>query len=209
VSRTDGTLKERLAADLRSSMLARDKVRLGAVRMLTASVKNREVELRHPLSDEEFVEVATREVKRRREAIEAYEKAGREDRVMNDLALECGHRLHRHIFARRLDCGDGLLRDGHQHGPTLGSMPGHVEHEPAPFPGRGLDGKPGQLLQRLQNFAVGADQTARDAAFLGVHDRHGGAVTVNIHIDVTVHVGDVEELLEEVGRHLTLTLEGR
>jgi len=76
-------------------------------------------------------------------------------------------------------------------------------------PGRGLDGKPGQLLQRLQNFAVGADQTARDAAFLGVHDRHGGAVTVNIHIDVTVHVGDVEELLEEVGRHLTLTLKGR
>jgi uncharacterized protein YqeY len=81
VSQTDGTLKERLAADLRSSMLARDKVRLGAVRMLTASVKNREVELRHPLSDEEFVEVATREVKRRREAIEAYEKAGREDRA--------------------------------------------------------------------------------------------------------------------------------
>jgi uncharacterized protein YqeY len=81
VSERGGTLKDRLAAELYSSMKARDKVRLSAVRMLTASVKNREVELGHPLTDEEFVEVATREVKRRREAIEAYEKAGREDRA--------------------------------------------------------------------------------------------------------------------------------
>lgn len=62
-------------------MKERDALRLGALRLLTAAVKNREVELRHELSDEEFVEVATREVKRRREAIEAYEKAGREDRA--------------------------------------------------------------------------------------------------------------------------------
>jgi hypothetical protein len=57
------------------------KVRLGALRMLSAAVKYREVELRHELTDEEFVEVATREVKRRREAIEAYESAGRPDRA--------------------------------------------------------------------------------------------------------------------------------
>ena len=49
--------------------------------MLSASVTNREVEVRHPLSDEEFVEVATREAKRRREAIESYEAAGRPDRA--------------------------------------------------------------------------------------------------------------------------------
>jgi uncharacterized protein YqeY len=44
-------------------------------------VKNREVELGHPLSDDEFQEIARREVKRRREAIEAYEAAGRQDRA--------------------------------------------------------------------------------------------------------------------------------
>lgn len=75
------TLKERLAAEMREAMKARQAVRLSALRLLSASVKNREVELRHPLSDVEFVDVATREVKRRREAIEAYESAGREDRA--------------------------------------------------------------------------------------------------------------------------------
>src|SRR2546429_10025980 len=63
----DGTLKERLAAEMRAAMKAQDKVRLGALRLLTASVKNREVELRHELSDDEFVEVALREAKRRQE----------------------------------------------------------------------------------------------------------------------------------------------
>src|SRR5712691_1851645 len=55
-----------------------EKVRLSTLRLLAAAVKNREVELGHELSDEEFVEVAMKEVKRRREAIEAYEKAGRQ-----------------------------------------------------------------------------------------------------------------------------------
>jgi uncharacterized protein len=73
------TPKERLAGELRASMKSGDKVRLATLRLLTASVKNREVELRHELSDAEFQEVAVREAKRRTEAIEAYESAGRED----------------------------------------------------------------------------------------------------------------------------------
>jgi uncharacterized protein YqeY len=73
------TSKARLADDLKASMKSGDKVRLATLRLLTASVKNREVELRHELSDEEFQEVAVREAKRRTEAIEAYESAGRED----------------------------------------------------------------------------------------------------------------------------------
>ena len=77
-------MKERLAAEMRAAMKERNAVRLGALRLLTAAVKNREVEVRHELSDEEFAEVAVREVKRRREAIEAYEKAGREDRASTE-----------------------------------------------------------------------------------------------------------------------------
>jgi uncharacterized protein len=79
-----GSLKERLGLEMRAAMKARERVRLGALRMLTAAVKNRAVELGHALTDEEFVEVAGREVKRRKEAIEAYESAGRTDRAQTE-----------------------------------------------------------------------------------------------------------------------------
>ncbi len=73
------TLKQRLAAEIVEALKAGQKVRLSALRLLAASAKNQEVELRHELSDEELREVALREVKRRNEAIEAYEAAGREE----------------------------------------------------------------------------------------------------------------------------------
>jgi uncharacterized protein len=78
------SLKDRLAGEMRAAMKERAKVRLAALRLLTAAVKNREVELGHELSDDEFVEIAGREVKRRKEAIEAYEKAGRDDRAATE-----------------------------------------------------------------------------------------------------------------------------
>lgn len=78
------SLKERLSTEMRQALKAGEKVRLSALRLLAASVKNREVELRHELSDDEFVDVATREVKRRAEAIEAYDAAGRPDRAATE-----------------------------------------------------------------------------------------------------------------------------
>jgi hypothetical protein len=47
--------------------------------MLSAAVKNREVELRRELTDDEVTDVAIKEAKRRTQAVEAYEQAGRED----------------------------------------------------------------------------------------------------------------------------------
>jgi uncharacterized protein len=67
----------RLSQELKDALRAGQKVRLGALRLLAASLKNREVELRRELTDEEFLEVVSREVKRRREAAEAYDGAGR------------------------------------------------------------------------------------------------------------------------------------
>jgi uncharacterized protein YqeY len=69
--------KTRLQREMREALKGGEKLRLGALRMLAASVKNREVELGHELSDEELVEVATREVKRRKEAAEAFDGGGR------------------------------------------------------------------------------------------------------------------------------------
>jgi len=79
VADANSSLKERLAREMRDALKSGQKVRLSALRMLAASVKNREVELRREVNDDEFREVAGREVKRRVEALEAYEAAGRED----------------------------------------------------------------------------------------------------------------------------------
>ncbi|MFL5797506.1 MAG: GatB/YqeY domain-containing protein [Actinomycetota bacterium] len=73
------TLKARIAEETKEALKAGEKVRLGTLRMLSAAIKNREVELRRELTDEEVVEAAVRERKQRTEAVEAYERAGRED----------------------------------------------------------------------------------------------------------------------------------
>lgn len=74
---SDLSLKERLAAEIRDAMKARDQVRLGALRMLSAAITNREKEVRHELSDDEVREVAAKERKKRTESIEAFEAGGR------------------------------------------------------------------------------------------------------------------------------------
>jgi uncharacterized protein YqeY len=74
---SDPTLKERLADEMKDALRAGEKIRLGALRMLSAAVTNREKELRHELSDDEIREVATKEMKKRTESIEAFEGAGR------------------------------------------------------------------------------------------------------------------------------------
>jgi uncharacterized protein len=72
-------LKQRLSSEMKDALRAGEKVRLGALRLLSAAVTNREKELGHPLSDDELREVATREAKKRNEAIEAYDGAGRDE----------------------------------------------------------------------------------------------------------------------------------
>jgi uncharacterized protein YqeY len=74
-----GELKDRLRDETVAAMKAGEKVRVSALRMLSAAVTNREKELRHELSDDELREVAAKEVKKRAEAIEAFDGAGRTD----------------------------------------------------------------------------------------------------------------------------------
>ena len=74
-------LKQRLSQEIKEALKAGEKVRLSALRLLSAAVKNREVELRREVSDDEFLEMVAREVKRRKEAAEAFEKGNRQDLV--------------------------------------------------------------------------------------------------------------------------------
>jgi uncharacterized protein len=73
----DPTLKARVHEQMTAALRAGEKVRLGALRMLAASITNREKEVMRELSDDEVREVAGKEVKRRAESIEAFESAGR------------------------------------------------------------------------------------------------------------------------------------
>jgi uncharacterized protein len=82
----DASLKTRLRDELKDALRAGEKIRLGALRMLSAGITNREKELRHALSDDEVREVAAREVKRRTESIEAFAKGGRQDLVDKETA---------------------------------------------------------------------------------------------------------------------------
>lgn len=67
-------------------MKARDETRVSTLRMVMTAVKNREVELGHQLSDEETIDVISKEAKRRRESIDAFGKAGRAELVDKETA---------------------------------------------------------------------------------------------------------------------------
>jgi uncharacterized protein YqeY len=82
----DVPLKTKLRDEMNDALRAGDKLRLGALRMLSAGITNREKELLHELSDDEVREVAAREVKRRSESIEAFAKGGRQDLVDKETA---------------------------------------------------------------------------------------------------------------------------
>ncbi|HEY7477645.1 MAG TPA: GatB/YqeY domain-containing protein [Actinomycetota bacterium] len=73
------TLKDQLRDDITTSLKAGDKLRVSALRMLSAAVTNREKDVLHPLTDDELRAVAGEEVKRRNQAIEAFEGAGRRE----------------------------------------------------------------------------------------------------------------------------------
>ena len=75
------TLKEQLQADLTAAMRAQDSVVSGTIRMALAAITNEEVagKAAKVLTDAEVVTVLTREGKKRREAIEAYTAANRQD----------------------------------------------------------------------------------------------------------------------------------
>lgn len=71
------TLKTRLAEDIKTAMRARDGRRLETLRFLQAAIKQREVDERTELGDAEVTSIIEKQVKQRRESIQAFESAGR------------------------------------------------------------------------------------------------------------------------------------
>jgi uncharacterized protein YqeY len=75
------SLKDRITQDVKDAMRAKDKPRLAALRLITAAIKQREVDERIELDDTQVTLVLDKMVKQRRESIVQFEKAGRDDLI--------------------------------------------------------------------------------------------------------------------------------
>ncbi|OAN19027.1 glutamyl-tRNA amidotransferase [Photobacterium jeanii] len=80
------TLIDRLKDEQKAAMKAKDKPRLGAIRLVMAAIKQREVDEGITLSDDDVIAVLTKMVKQRRDSVTQYEAAGRQDLADVELA---------------------------------------------------------------------------------------------------------------------------
>ena len=73
------SLKDRIQDDMKIAMRAKDKQRLGAIRLILAAIKQREVDERIELSETQILAVLEKMLKQRRESLAQYQNAGRAD----------------------------------------------------------------------------------------------------------------------------------
>ena len=76
---TDSALKTRINDDVKTAMRSKDKERLGTLRLLTAAIKQIEVDKRIELNDDQVIAVLEKMLKQRKDSIEQFEKAGRNE----------------------------------------------------------------------------------------------------------------------------------
>ena len=75
----DSELKQRISEDMKTAMRAKEKPRLGVIRLILAAIKQREVDERIELDDTQVLAVLDKMVKQRRDSIEQFDKAGRDE----------------------------------------------------------------------------------------------------------------------------------
>jgi len=80
------SLQERLSQDMKDAMKAKEKLRLGVVRMLLAEAKKKAIDDGKPLDEAAEIALVQRAVKQRREAAEAFEKGGRTESAATERA---------------------------------------------------------------------------------------------------------------------------
>ena len=76
---TDSALKTRINDDVKTAMRSKDKERLATLRLLTAAIKQIEVDQRIELNDDQVIAVLEKMLKQRKDSIEQFEKAGRHE----------------------------------------------------------------------------------------------------------------------------------
>lgn len=78
------SLKDRITQDMKDAMRARDKKRLGTIRLILAAIKQKEVDERTQQDDAKVTQILDKMVKQRRESIVQYKKANRTDLVSQE-----------------------------------------------------------------------------------------------------------------------------
>ncbi len=73
------SLKSRIQEDVKNAMRAQQREQLAVLRLVTAAIKQKEVDERVDLGDEQVLAVLDKMAKQRRESLEQYQKAGRDD----------------------------------------------------------------------------------------------------------------------------------
>lgn len=73
------SLKQKISEDMKDAMRAKDSARLGAIRLLQAAIKQREVDERIELTDADVISAIEKMLKQRRDSIAAFESANRTD----------------------------------------------------------------------------------------------------------------------------------
>jgi len=73
------SLKNRIQEDMKAAMRAKEKQRLGAIRLIHAAIKQREVDERINLEDAQVIAVLEKMIKQRRDSFTQYQQAGRQD----------------------------------------------------------------------------------------------------------------------------------
>ncbi|AWB45409.1 aspartyl-tRNA amidotransferase [Paenibacillus sp. CAA11] len=76
-------LSERLNEDMKQAMKSQDKFKLSTIRMVRATIKNLEIDLKRTLNDDEVLDILSREIKQRKDALQEFTKAGRDDLAVN------------------------------------------------------------------------------------------------------------------------------
>ena len=83
---TASALKDRITEDMKAAMRAREADRLGAIRMLLAAIKQKEVDERISADDAQVAAIVDKLIKQRRDSIAQFEQAGRTDLVEREQA---------------------------------------------------------------------------------------------------------------------------
>jgi uncharacterized protein YqeY len=80
------SLKAQLTSDMKDAMRAKERDRLGVVRMLISAVKSAEIDSKKELSDNDVLAIIEKQVKQRRESIKQFTEGGRDDLVAKEQA---------------------------------------------------------------------------------------------------------------------------
>jgi uncharacterized protein YqeY len=75
------SLKQKITEDMKTAMRAKDKPRLGVIRLIQAAIKQKEVDERIEVDDSQIIAILDKMLKQRRDSLAQYEKANRQDLV--------------------------------------------------------------------------------------------------------------------------------